>query len=82
MGTKTTPGNYDCYKNAEPDEPMFVLLARDPLAPALVELWASLRMDATGGSDIEMAYEARRCALQMKKWIAKNRPKKRLVLLK
>lgn len=31
MGTKNNPGAFDCYANAEPDEPMFVLLARDLL---------------------------------------------------
>lgn len=43
MGTKLKPGEFDCYSQAEADEPMFVLLARDPLAPILVELWAKLR---------------------------------------
>ena len=32
----------------DPDEPMFVLLARDPLAPILVDLWASLRAHNAG----------------------------------
>jgi hypothetical protein len=31
MGTKNNPGSYDGHKAAESDEPMFVLLARDPL---------------------------------------------------
>lgn len=43
MGTKLKPGKFDCYANAEPDEPMFVLLARDPLAPQLVRIWAKMR---------------------------------------
>lgn len=43
MGTKNNPGNYDCYKNAHPDEPMFILLGRDPLAPILTEIWAVLK---------------------------------------
>lgn len=43
MGTKNNPGSFDCYANAEPDEPMFTLLARDPLAPGLVRIWAALR---------------------------------------
>jgi hypothetical protein len=43
MGTKNNPGAYDCYANAEPDEPMFILLARDPSAPWLVKAWAALR---------------------------------------
>ena len=28
MGTKNNPGRFDCYGNAEPDEPIFVLLGR------------------------------------------------------
>jgi hypothetical protein len=43
MGTKNNPGDFDCYANAEPDEPMFVLLGRDRHAPLLVRLWAELR---------------------------------------
>lgn len=31
MGTKNNPGKFDCYDAALPDEPMFVLLARDPV---------------------------------------------------
>jgi hypothetical protein len=50
MGTKLNPGTYDCYANAEPDEPMFVLLGRDPLAPFLVSIWSKVRM-----GDIEAA---------------------------
>ena len=66
MGTKNNPGEYDCYANADPDEPMFVLLARDPLAPILVELWASLREHAAGTPS--KVKEARACALDMRKW--------------
>lgn len=43
MGTKNKPGNFNCYANTEPDEPMFVLLARDPLAPFLVSIWSKVR---------------------------------------
>ena len=43
MGTKNDPGEYDCYANAKDDEPMFVLLARDPIAPVLVHLWVMMR---------------------------------------
>ena len=43
MGCKNNPGKFDCYTNAEPDEPMFVLLGRDPVAPFLVSLWAKIR---------------------------------------
>lgn len=43
MGTKATPGRFDCHEAAEPDEPLFTLLARDPLAPFLVSIWSSVR---------------------------------------
>lgn len=43
MGTKNKPGNFDCYASAEPDEPMFTLLARDRLAGHLVSLWSKMR---------------------------------------
>ena len=66
MGTKNNPGHFDCYENADPDEPMFVLLARDPLAPMLVELWANMR-ELTKPSP-EKVSEARMCAAQMIKW--------------
>lgn len=39
MGTKSCPSKFDCYAKAEPDEPMFVLIARDPLSDTLVHLW-------------------------------------------
>ena len=43
MGTKANPSKFDCYTNAEQDEPMFILLARDPASPILVEAWAAIR---------------------------------------
>lgn len=71
MGSKLKPGKFDCYANAEPDEPMFVLLARDPLAPILVRLWADLREHAAGNPS--KVFEARTCAIDMEKWrIRKN----------
>lgn len=65
MGTKNNPGQYDCYEKAMPDEPMFVLLARDPLAPILVNLWADLT--AARGKPDKTA-EARACADAMVQW--------------
>lgn len=47
VGTKLKPGKFDCYANALPDEPMFVLLARDRTAPALTKLWAYVRSGQT-----------------------------------
>lgn len=66
MSTKNNPGAYDCYANAEPDEPMFVLLACDQQAPALVELWAFVR--ELKGESSEKVQEARDCAQAMREW--------------
>ena len=43
MGTKRNPGRFDCYHAAEPNEELFVLLARDRLAPFLTAIWAKVR---------------------------------------
>ena len=43
MATKQNPGEYDCYAHAAPDEPLFTLVAKDPLAPILVRIWVLLR---------------------------------------
>lgn len=66
MGTKNHPGAFDCYANAEPDEPMFVLLGRDRHAPSLVEMWADVREAA--GEDPAKVKEARECAAKMRDW--------------
>jgi len=46
---------------------MFVLLARDPFAPLLVELWAEMRKIARRERDDKVA-EARQCANAMREW--------------
>ncbi len=66
MGTKNNPGAHDCYANAEPDEPMFVLLGRDPLAADLVAEWAA-RRELTRGPSPKVD-EARACARSMTAW--------------
>lgn len=66
MATKNNPGKFDCYEAAEDDEPMFVLLARDRHAPALVWLWATLR--ELDGEDAEKVTEAQMCAAAMMRW--------------
>lgn len=66
MGTKRNPAKYDCYANADPNEPMFILLGRDPLAPGLVEDWA-LRREVSG-EDPAKVQEAYNCAAAMKAW--------------
>jgi hypothetical protein len=43
MATKRNPGKWDCYANAHPDEPMFILLGRDLVAPWLVGIWRAMR---------------------------------------
>jgi hypothetical protein len=43
VSTKETPGPYDALGKAEPGEPMFPLLARDPCAPGAITEWARLR---------------------------------------
>lgn len=77
MGSKNEPGKFDCYDNALPDEPMFILLARDPNAPGLVEDWATQRQaDIHAGirpqSDQAMVDEAITCAAKMRHWRVVN----------
>jgi len=64
MGTKNNPGKYDCYDKAEPDEPMFVLLARDPVASTLVRIWILI---SRGMNKAKFA-EAEACADAMDTW--------------
>ena len=73
MGTKNNPGRYDCYANAEPDEPMFVLLGRDPHAAAAVRKWAAdrqtlIRLGHKPETDIRLVWEARECADTMEQF--------------
>lgn len=71
MSTKDNPGDYDCYTKAEPDEPMFILLARDPVAATMVRIWIKLRRmlghDVTN-KDRRKIGEAKRVADAMDKW--------------
>jgi hypothetical protein len=68
MGTKLNPGQYDCYAKMADDEPFFVIRAKDPNGPALVELWAALR-EAQYGHYPKLD-EARQCARDMRAWKA------------
>src|SRR5580704_17411891 len=73
MGTKQEPGNYDCYKLAEPDEPMFTLLARDRDAAMIVKMWAFFRkqqidMGLRPEEDRAQVSEAIHCATEMEIW--------------
>lgn len=67
MGTKDKPSPFDCYQNAAPDEPMFILLARDASAPNLVRRWVQLR-EERGGAKPEKLAEALECAREMERW--------------
>lgn len=70
MGTKNNPGKYDCYANAHPDEPMFVLLGRDRSAPSLVDAWADARArNNPSVEEIAVIREARACADSMRDWL-------------
>ena len=66
MGTKNNPGPFDCYAKADPDEPIFVLRAKDPLAPILVRLWVELR--ELSGEDNNKLNEAVDCSHEMDRW--------------
>jgi hypothetical protein len=78
MGTKTNPGQFDCYAKAHPDEPVFTLLGRDPSAAQLVHEWAALRerdiaMGLKPQEDMEKVAEARACAKAMSEYYAAQR---------
>lgn len=73
MGTKLQELRDGCFARAMDDEPMFVLLARDPGAPALVRAWCDQRQREINegkrpGSDIAQVNEARQCAERMEQW--------------
>jgi hypothetical protein len=77
MGTKLQELRDGCFAKAMDDEPMFVLLARDPAAPALVRAWALERKTdiATGkrpASDMAQVFEAEQCATKMEAWRREN----------
>lgn len=72
MGTKNNPGPFDCYAKAKPDEPIFVLLARDPLAASVVRHWARLRADEHAEVDPKVI-EAHSCAEAMEAWRRKQK---------
>jgi hypothetical protein len=72
VGTKLNPGAFDCYANAAPDEPMFVLLGRDKNAAALVMLWAAMRRLDLDDADFPKIEEAERCAEAMMAFCKKN----------
>ena len=75
MATKANPGRFDCYANAANDEPMFVLLGRDLMAPLLVRMWAHMRW--LHGEDRLKVAEALQVANEMEQYVMKRMPYKR-----
>ena len=76
MGTKRNPGEFDCYAAALPDEPIFIMLARDELAPEKVRSWAhdyamKCGIDPTPKQNRKIN-EAYSCADAMEKWRREN----------
>ncbi len=72
METKLNPNPNGCLAKALPDEPFFVLLARDPCAPAAICHWAELRAKASveddRPQDAEQLSEAFETAEKMAGW--------------
>jgi len=67
MGTKNNPGKFDCYESAEADEPMFVLLGRDPAAAGAVRSWARdhetmIQAGLKPAEDMHKVWDVRECA--------------------
>lgn len=61
--------NSSCLNKADPDEPVFVLRAKDHLAAQTVRLWAAM---AVGEHEPEKIDEARRLAETMDEWHGKQ----------
>lgn len=73
MGTKENPGRYDCYAALQPDEPNFVMMARDKHFARVVAFWAMLRLqeiaeDRDPMADVDKVQEALECARQGARW--------------
>lgn len=79
MGTKSNPGQFDCYAAAGDDEPLFVLLGRDPAAPEAIRHWAETRLNHAGGKpdgrESAKIAEAMACARAMEAFAQGERPK-------
>lgn len=67
MGTKQNPGQFDCLDKIAPDEPYFVLRAKDPLAADLVADWVD-RASRTLLHEPDKLMEAQFCVDAMRQW--------------
>jgi ribonuclease I len=73
MGTKSNPGKCDFYAMALSDEPMFILLARDPDFHRLVTKWAHRRIaDVQCGLWPQDVVEAQAVAFEGREWRRRN----------
>lgn len=76
METKANPNPNGCLAKALPDEPFFVLLARDPCAPGGIRHWADERaelgLDGDRRQDAEQLTEALETADAMEVWRGAN----------
>ncbi len=73
MGTKQNELERGCFSKAMEDEPMFVLLGRDPHAPDLVRKWAMNRRNEVDEgtrpkADMAQVNEAFDTATAMEEW--------------
>jgi hypothetical protein len=62
--------NCSCLEKSKEDEPIFVLCARDMMAPGIVMKWAHLARIA--GVNLDKVNEAIQCATEMREWQRKN----------
>lgn len=77
MGTKLQELRNGCFGKAMDDEPMFVLLSRDPAAPKFVRDWADQREEEINAGkrppgDRAQVSEARITANDMEQWRREN----------
>jgi hypothetical protein len=73
MSTRQNPGPRDLYAELAPDEPFFLLRARDDDMPIFVRFWAWWRQNMVAHGmkpkeDIEVANEAFQCATEAQIW--------------
>jgi hypothetical protein len=67
-----------CWNRAELDEPVFVLRANDPAAPAAVIMWATQYRESKGGwlamtvEQRQKFYDALDVAQAMRDWYSKS----------
>jgi hypothetical protein len=65
--SKTSPGPFDRYAAAEPDEPLFILRGSDPVAALLVSTWVGV-WGVLGGNTAAAVQDALQCSLAMEAW--------------